>query len=66
LQGRSDLAARLLAALLCLWAALVAHWVRTREVFAGIGSSPRFDRGRLALGTITRAPLVGDAFTTGC
>jgi transposase len=66
LQGRSDLAARLLAALLCLWAALVAHWARAREVFAGVRSNPRSDRDCLALGTITPAPLVGDGFTTGC
>jgi transposase len=66
LQGRSDLAARLLAALLCLWAALVAHWARAREVFAGVRSNPRSDRDCLALGTITPAPLVGDGFTTAC
>jgi transposase len=66
LQGRSDLAARLLHALLCLWAALVAHWARTRELLAGIGSNQRSDHRRSAVGTIATPHLVGDPFTTGC
>lgn len=66
LQGRSDLAARVLRALLCLWAALVAHWARTREVLAGLASNPNSAEERPALATVPRPALVGGGFTTGC
>jgi len=66
LQGRSDLAARVLHALLSLCSALVAHWARIREVLTGLASNPSLADDRPSLVGIRRPVIAGAAFTTGC
>lgn len=66
LQGRPGLPALLFHALIALWAALVAHWARTREILAGLASRPHDFLGPSAVATMPAERALAGTFTTGC
>ena len=66
LQGRPGLAALLFHALIVLWAALVAHWARVREILAGLSSQPRALREPTATATLPAPWALAGTSTTGC
>ena len=66
LQGRTDLLALLLRALLQLWTVLVGMWSRIRKILAGIRSLRPRPRPTSADGAFGQHSLVGVTCTTGC
>lgn len=66
LQGRPGLAALLLRALFVLWATLIAHWSRIREIAAGIASLPHDCCALKSRGSIPIERTLAGTSTTGC